>query len=228
MSSRVASSSTRRRASSPSPVVIARSSLVTRSRSMHASRHADSTLVKRARSSSARRRAVSVAISRLRSATRCASSARTWSPRALACASCSSRRRREYSSSRLSWSNSVPRMRSSSSTTRACSSWTRSISVGELGAGLVRRREPRLRGALLLRRAEALELTAQARTRCVRPSVRADASSSSSWRSSCDEAARFLGGPQVAACERFHLGQALARPAASGDRRGVDGDRLDA
>ena len=97
----------------------------------------------------------------------------------------------------------------------------------ELRAGFVRRREPRLGCALLLGRAQALELASQRGRGAfgVGASRRLFLEQLSFF---LHEAARLFGGPQVAAREGFHFGQSFTCPAPTGDRRGVDGDRVDA
>ena len=94
----------------------------------------------------------------------------------------------------------------------------------ELRARLVRRREPRLRGALLLGRAQAFDLAPQRR----RGALGLGAGRRFFLEQLAlfeHDAARLFGGPQVAARERFDLGQSLARARATGDRGGVDRDR---
>ena len=96
----------------------------------------------------------------------------------------------------------------------------------ELRPRLVRRGEPGLRGALLLGRAEPLELPPQRRRGALGLRARRRFLFEQ-LALFVHDAARLFGGAQVAAGERLHLGQALARAAAARDRGGVDGRRLD-
>ena len=97
---------------------------------------------------------------------------------------------------------------------------------GELRSRLVRGREPSLRGALLLRGAQPLELAAERGSGALgvgaglrflfeqRPLLERDTT-------------RLLGGTQVAARQRFDLDQALAGAAPARDRGGIDRRGLD-